>query len=90
MAEACIPLKNGCRNAQLCSCLWFVYIERDVFNNFVKPREQATRFVLIGIYELTQKEIFPNINKIFQILLIIQQSSVTVKRMLSSEKANYN
>ena len=60
--------------------------EHDVFKNFIKRHEQATRFTLIDVYDVTQKDIFPNMHKLLHILITIPQTSVTVERMFSSVK----
>ena len=39
--------------------------EREVFKNFVKRQELATRITLIDIYDFTKKETFPNKHKLF-------------------------
>ena len=91
LVDACLPSKSNFMDAELLkyAAVYDLIIpdaEHDVFKNFIKGHEQATRFTLIDVYDVTQKDIFPNMHKLLHILITIPQTSVTVERMFSSVK----
>ena len=91
LVDACLPSKSNFMDAELLkyAAVYDLIIpdaEHDVFKNFIKRHEQATRFTLIDVYDVTQKDISPNMHKLLHILITIPQTSVTVERMFSSVK----
>ena len=74
LAEACIPFKNNFMDAELFKCAAVYDAERDVFKNFIKRHKQTTCFTSNDIYNLVEKDIFPNMLKLVQVLLTTPQT----------------
>ena len=62
--------------------------EIEIFRNFILRRTsiQNCHFGLAEIFEQCDKDVFPSVHSVLQLLLTIPQTSVTVERLFSSVK----
>ena len=60
--------------------------EKEVFRSFIARQDESQLETLIDVLDIIDKDIFPDVYNLYQILVTIPQTSCKVERMFSSVK----